>query len=51
MFEMLIGHLVGDYLLQNDWMAENKAKHKGLGWLTCAVHCLLYTMDRDWETT
>ena len=43
MFEMLLGHLVGDYLLQNNWMALGKGKHNGLGWLTCIVHCLLYS--------
>lgn len=36
----LIGHLVGDYLLQNDWMALNKKKRH----LPCAVHCLLYSL-------
>lgn len=41
---MLLGHLVGDYLLQNDWMALGKSKHDGMGWLTCIVHCLLYTL-------
>lgn len=44
MFEMLLGHLVGDYLLQNNWMALGKSKHNRLGWLTCAVHCTLYTV-------
>jgi len=34
----LIGHLVGDYLLQNDWMALNKKKSS----IPCAVHCLLW---------
>lgn len=24
---LLIGHLVGDWLLQNDWMAANKQRH------------------------
>lgn len=23
-FDMLLGHLVGDYIVQNDWMAKNK---------------------------
>jgi preprotein translocase subunit SecY len=41
--KILLGHLIGDYLLQNNWMALNKSKHKGLGWFTCFVHCLLYT--------
>jgi hypothetical protein len=37
--ELLLGHLVGDYLLQNKWMAMNKsASH-----LKCAVHCFFYT--------
>lgn len=34
----IIGHLVGDYLLQNDWMALNKKRR---GW-PCAVHCFLW---------
>jgi hypothetical protein len=37
----IIGHLVGDYLLQNDWMAMNKKKH----WLPCFVHCWLWTFS------
>jgi hypothetical protein len=43
MFEMILGHLIGDYLLQNDWMATQKKKHEGLGWSACLVHCFLYT--------
>lgn len=34
----ILGHLVGDYLLQNDWMALNKKKDD----LPCAVHCFLW---------
>lgn len=37
----LIGHLVGDYLLQNDWQALGKKKSSGI----CAVHCALYTLS------
>jgi len=33
-------HLVGDYLLQNDWMAQEKVKN----WFPCFVHCFLYAM-------
>ncbi len=44
MFDMLLGHMVGDYLLQNNWMALGKSKHSGLGWFTCFVHCALYTL-------
>lgn len=37
----LIGHLVGDFLLQNDWQAVNKKRHT----LPCLVHVALYTMS------
>jgi hypothetical protein len=43
MFEMLLGHLVGDYLLQNQWMALNKAKYTLVGWIAALVHCIIYT--------
>lgn len=35
----LIGHLVGDYLLQNDWMALGKKSSS----FVCAVHCAIWT--------
>lgn len=35
----IIGHLVGDYLLQNDWMALHKKKSR----FRLAVHCTLWT--------
>ena len=37
MLSAIIGHLVGDYLLQNDWMALNKKASS----LHCAVHCCI----------
>lgn len=42
--DYLIGHLVGDYLLQNDWMAMNKKSYSFRGWLACFVHCFLYSV-------
>lgn len=36
----LIAHLIGDYLLQNDWMALNKKTRH----LPCLVHCTLYSL-------
>lgn len=36
---LLVGHLVGDFLLQNDWMASRK---KAETW-PCVVHVVLYT--------
>ena len=39
---LLLGHLVGDYLLQPQWMAEQKSQGKwGLG--VSLVHSLIYT--------
>ena len=43
MFEMVLGHLVGDYLLQNQWMALNKSKNTMLGWIAAFVHAVSYT--------
>lgn len=34
-----IGHLAGDYLLQNDWMASGKKRSH----FVCAVHVTIYT--------
>lgn len=39
MISALVGHLVGDYLLQNDWMALNKKTST----LHCVVHCAIWT--------
>lgn len=39
-FGLLVGHLVGDYIAQNDWMAQGKKKSSGI----CLIHCLLYTL-------
>lgn len=36
----LVGHLVGDFLLQNDWMATNKKRSN----FACATHVLIYTV-------
>lgn len=36
---LIIAHLVGDYLWQNDWQAQNKQARP---W-PCVVHASLYT--------
>lgn len=36
---LLLGHLLGDYVFQNTWMASRK----GAKYLPCVVHCLIYT--------
>lgn len=38
---LVVGHLVGDWMLQTNWMARNKS---GRWWsFPCIVHCLIYT--------
>ncbi|MDA8213383.1 MAG: DUF3307 domain-containing protein [Clostridia bacterium] len=37
---LLVGHLVGDYLLQNRWMAVGKLKF----WAPLLVHSAVYTL-------
>jgi len=37
---LLIGHLIGDFLFQTNWMAMNKAKK----WGPLLVHCVVYTI-------
>ncbi len=54
-FGLILGHLLGDYVVQNDWMAKNKTNPcsfhpiyampgEGIGHLACFVHCLCYTL-------
>ncbi|MBA3312740.1 MAG: DUF3307 domain-containing protein [Planctomycetota bacterium] len=38
--DWFIGHLIGDYLLQTDWMAVNKKSRA----LPCLVHVGIYTV-------
>jgi hypothetical protein len=46
MFEtLLLGHLVGDYLLQNKWMALTKSKPTLEGWFAAFTHCFIYTIS------
>ncbi len=36
---LLLGHCFGDYLLQSQWLAENKKKSIAI----CHIHCAIYT--------
>ena len=38
--EQLIAHLFGDYVFQNDWMAQNKTSSD---W-AAVVHAVVYTL-------
>ena len=44
MFQMLLGHLVADYLFQNEWMAMNKSQNTYVGWNAALIHCIIYTL-------
>lgn len=37
---LILAHLLGDYVLQNDWQARQKTSSS----VACAVHVLLYTL-------
>lgn len=39
--DLLVGHLFGDYILQDDWMAEGK---KRSSWI-CSYHCMLWSVS------
>lgn len=38
--DQLVAHAVGDYILQSDWMADNKTKSH----VAAAVHAVTYTL-------
>lgn len=40
LYEILISHFIGDYVLQTDFLA----KTKGNNWYHLIIHCLLYTV-------
>lgn len=43
MIQLLL-HLLGDYIIQNDWMALNKKKVTWKGELACQIHCITYSL-------
>jgi hypothetical protein len=40
----MLGHFVGDYLFQNQWMATRKSLPGWPGHVACTVHVALYTL-------
>lgn len=38
--DQILIHAIGDYILQSDWMANEKTKH----WLPAACHALVYSI-------
>jgi len=43
--KILLGHLTGDYLLQNKIMALRKSEKSWEGFWWCNLHCLIYTFS------
>jgi hypothetical protein len=48
--QALLAHLVADWLLQNDWMARNKAnlRHPAI-WVHAAIHAALLGLVLSWQ--
>lgn len=42
---IVLGHLTGDYLLQNRQMALKKSERGAAGSVWCVIHCLVYTLS------
>lgn len=42
--DQLIFHGIGDYLIQNDWMALNKKKPGWTGFFACLIHTVTYSL-------
>jgi hypothetical protein len=40
----LLLHLLGDYIIQNDWMALNKQEPTAKGFFACAIHSITYAL-------
>lgn len=44
MLGIIVGHLIGDYVLQSDWMAMHKKKTDLTGLFACVIHCAIWTV-------
>ncbi len=42
--EQLLLHGLGDYIIQTDWMAQNKKKKGLMGFIACQIHCITYSL-------
>jgi len=42
--KLILGHLIGDYILQTDYMALNKVRPDLKGYWSCFLHCLIYSI-------
>ena len=44
-----IAHLVADYLLQTDWMAQGKKRSSWICWLHCLIYATTVRVFTDWS--
>ena len=44
MFELLLGHILGDYFFQTHKMATNKTLPGKIGFDACFEHCIIYSL-------
>jgi hypothetical protein len=49
LFIALLFHFIGDYLLQNDWMALNKTKSSIAAFIHAFCYSLLFMTLLDWK--
>ncbi len=42
---IILGHVIGDYILQPRIMANKKGSQSVEGYLWCFLHCMIYTMS------
>jgi hypothetical protein len=40
----IILHAIGDYITQNNWMAQNKTQNTLKGYVACFLHAMLYSL-------
>ena len=45
--DQLVAHMVGDYILQSDWMVREKGRNN----FACMVHCIAYGLPFLFLTT
>ena len=40
----LLFHIMGDYVTQNNWMAQKKVLFTNEGWIACWIHAFVYSL-------
>lgn len=42
--DQLLLHLLGDYILQNQWISDHKIKNESIGYVASLVHAIIYSI-------